>query len=395
MKKYDFETAVYRRGTGSMKWRELEQYNCAEDVIPFSVADMELKNMPEVIEGLKEFLDSSILGYANPTEQYKAAVCGWMERRHSWAIRPEWIIDTPGVIHAFFTAVHAFTRPGDNILLLTPVYYPMYMAAQRNGRGLAESPLTRDEAGVYHVDWADFEAKAKDPKTTLFILCSPHNPVSRVWSREELMRMAQICLDNGVLICSDEIHSDLIMPGYRHTVLAALGDDIAQQSIICTAPSKTFNLAGLQTSNIIIPNESLRERFRREMELHDGNPKCNILGLEGCRLAYTYGDQWLEQVLELIHTNCKLVADFLAVEFPAVRVTPLEGTYLLWIDFGPLGIESKELDRILRQEAHLFFDDGGIFGAAGAGFERWNLACPSAYIKSALDRLMVLKRFCP
>ena len=395
MKKYDFETVVNRRGTGSMKWHELEEYNCPEDVIPFSVADMELKNMPEVVEGLKEFLDNSILGYANPTEQYKAAVCGWMERRHGWVVRPEWIVDTPGVINAFFTAVHAFTQPGDNVLLLTPVYYPMYMAARRNGRGLAESPLIRDEAGVYHVDWADFEAKAKDPKTTLFLLCSPHNPASRVWSREELARMAQICLDNGVLICSDEIHNDLIMPGYQHTVLAALGEDVAQHSVICTAPSKTFNLAGLQTSNILIPNESLRERFRREMGHHDGNPKCNILGLEGCRLAYTYGDQWLEQVLELIHTNCRLVTDFLAREFPAVRVTPLEGTYLLWMDFNPLGIESKELDRILKEDAHLLFDDGAVFGNAGAGFQRWNLACPSAYIKRGLERLKILKRFYP
>ncbi len=395
MKKYDFETVVHRRRTGSMKWRELEDYDCPEDVIPFSVADMELKNMPEVIEGLKGFLDSSVLGYANPSEQYKAAVCGWMERRHGWTVRPEWIVDTPGVIHAFFTAVHAFTRPGDNILLLTPVYYPIYMAAQRNSRGLSESPLLRDESGIYHVDWADLEAKARDPKTTLFILCSPHNPLGRVWTPEELERMAQICLDNGVLICSDEIHNDLIMPGYRHTVLATLREDIAQRSIICTSPSKTFNLAGLQTSNIIIPNESLREQFQREMGRHDGNPKCNILGLEACRLAYTCGDQWLEQVLALIYANYRLVTDFLAAEFPAVRVTPLEGTYLLWIDLGPLGIEPKELDRILREEAHLFFDDGAIFGSAGVGFERWNLACPSSYIEKALERLRTLKRFCP
>ncbi len=394
MKKYDFETVIPRHGTGSMKWREMEPYGCPEEVIPFSVADMELKNMPEVVQGLKDFLDGGILGYSNPTDAYKAAVCGWMERRHGWAVRPEWIVDTPGVIHAFFTAVHAFTQPGDNVLLLTPVYYPMYMAAQRNGRKVADSPLIRDENGVYHVDWADFEAKASDPTTTLFILCSPHNPVGRVWTQEELERMVRICLDHDILICSDEIHNDLIMPGYRHTVLASISDEAAQRSVICTAPSKTFNLAGLQTSNIVIPSEALRERFRAEMQKHDGNPKCNILGLEGCRLAYTHGDQWLDQVLELIHANCQLVTRFLAEEFPAAKVTPLEGTYLLWMDFRPLGIDAEELARILKEEAYLFFDEGSLFGPAGAGFERWNLACPTSYVEKALERLKVLKRYC-
>lgn len=386
MKQYDFETVISRRGTGSLKWKEMESYHCPEDVIPFSVADMELKNMPEVTEGLKAFLDVSVMGYSNPPENYTAAVCDWMARHHSWSIRPEWLVETPGIINSFFTAVHAFTQPGDGVLLLTPVYYPMYMAAERNGRKVVSSPLHNDN-GVYHIDFADFEAKAKDPQVKLFILCSPHNPSSRVWSREELERLGRICLDNNVLIFSDEIHSDLIMPGYCHTTFGAICDEFAQNSIVAVAPSKTFNLAGLQTANNIIPNQALRERFFTELQKHEGNPKCNILGQEACRLAYTHGDEWLRQVIALIDTNRTTVVDFLAREFPTVKVTPLEGTYLLWMDFRALGIEPRELSRILREEAYLFFDDGFVFGEAGAGFERWNLACPASYIAPALERL--------
>lgn len=392
IKKYDFETVIHRHGTGSQKWAELASYHCPPDIIPFSVADMELRNMPEVVEGLKAFLDTSVLGYSNPSAHYKASVCDWMSRRHSWNIQSEWLVETPGVISAFFTAVHAFTQPGDGILLLTPVYYPMYMAAQRNGRDVIASPLRNDD-GIYHIDFADFEAKARDPKTKLFILCSPHNPSSRVWSGEELERLGRICLDNDVLIFSDEIHSDLIMPGYHHTAFGSISDEFAQNSIVAIAPSKTFNLAGLQTANSIIPNKLLREAFITELQKHEGNPKCNILGQEACRLAYTYGDEWLRQVLEVIDTNRKLIVDFLGARFPAVKVTPLEGTYLLWIDFRALGIEPRELARILRKEAYLFFDDGFIFGEAGAGFERWNLACPTSYILPALERLeTVLKK---
>ena len=386
MRAYDFETVIPRRDSGSMKWREMEPYHCPDDIIPFSVADMELKNMPEVVEGLKTFLDNSVMGYSNPTDAYKDAVAGWMKRRHNWEIQPQWIVDTPGVINAFFAAVNAFTQPGDGVLLTTPVYYPMYMAAERNGRQVVSSPLRNDD-GVYHIDFEDFEAKAKDPNTKLFLLCSPHNPSGRVWTREELERMGRICLDNGVLVCSDEIHNDLVLPGHTHTVFASISEEFAQNCLVCTAPSKTFNLAGLQTSNIIIPNQELQDRFMEELKRHDGNPKCNILGLEACRLAYTHGDQWLAQLLALIDTNRQLVVDFLAKEFPMVKVTPLEGTYLLWMDFRALNIEAKELARILREDGYLFFDDGFIFGDAGAGFERWNLACPTAYITPALERL--------
>jgi len=387
MNTYDFETVIRRHGVGSGKWNEMSSFpEVPKDVIPFSVADMEFTTMPEVKEGLKEFIDTHVLGYANPTSEYKAAVQNWMQRHHDWTIQPDWILDAPGVINAFFTAVKAFSAPGEGVLLMTPVYYPMYMAIERNGRKQVSSPLI-NEGGRYRIDFEDFEAKAKASDTKLLLLCSPHNPSGRVWTKEELTRIGRICMDNNVLVCSDEIHNDLIMPGFRHTVFASLSDEFAQHSIVCTAPSKTFILAGLQTSNIIIPNPDLRKRFLTEVLKSEGNPKCNILGLEACRLAYTHGDAWLKQLLAIINKNRQIIVDFFEREFPAVQVTPLEGTYLLWIDFRPLGIDAHELARILREEAFLFFDDGFIFGDEGSGFERWNLACPTSYITAALERL--------
>lgn len=388
MKNYDFETVICREGVGSGKWDEISKTlgYTPEGVIPFSVADMEFMTAPEIVEGLKRFLDTNVLGYAQPTDAYKNAVKSWMKKRHGWDIDTQWIKDTHGVINAFFTAVKAFTKEGEGVMLMTPVYYPMYFAVSRNNRVLVENKLIRT-GDTYEIDFDDFEEKAKDENTKLLILCSPHNPSGRVWSQEELERIGRICIDNHVLIVSDEIHFDLISPGYHHTVFASISEEFAQNCIVCTAPSKTFNLAGLQTSNVIIPNEKLREQFFGEMLKEDGNPKCNILGLEGCRLAYEHCEEWLEQVLTVIDRNRQIVTDFMAREFPQVQIMKLEGTYLLWMDFNGLGIECHELARILKEEAYLFFDEGYIFGDMGAGFERWNLACPTRYVEEGLERL--------
>ena len=391
--RYDFETVIRRENAGSGKWDEIKRtLGCfPKDVIPFSVADMEFDMVPEVREGLKAFLDRSVMGYAAMTEEYRQTVVSWEARRHGWQIQPEWIRDTPGVINAFFTAVKAFTKPGEGVMLMTPVYYPMYAAATRHDRVLVDNPLVQ-EGDTYRIDFEDFAQKAAEPNTKLLILCSPHNPSGRVWTREELERIGRICIDNHVLVVSDEIHCDLLMPGYKHIPFGSISEEFAMNSIICTAPSKTFNLAGLQTSNTIIANEELRQRFYVEQQKDDGNPKCNILGLEGCRLAYAYGDAWLDECLQVIDTNRKVITDYLDREFPQVRVTRLEGTYLLWIDFRGLGIECHELARILKEEAHIFLDEGFIFGEAGEGFERWNLAAPTSYIQAALSRLECLKK---
>lgn len=396
MSNYDFETVIRRTGVGSGKWDEIQNTlgYTPEGVIPFSVADMEFVTQPEIVEGLKHFLDTSVLGYAQPTREYKEAVKGWMKRRHGWEIENDWIQDTHGVINAFFTAVKAFTKEGEGVMLMTPVYYPMYFAAERNNRVLVENRLVRT-GNTYEIDFEDFEKKAKDDNTKLLILCSPHNPSGRVWTKEELERIGRICIDNHVLIVSDEIHFDLLMPGYHHTVFASISGEFAENCIVCTAPSKTFNLAGLQTSNVIIKNRKLRERFLEELRKDDGNPKCNILGLEGCRLAYEKCEGWLEEAIQVIDRNRRLVEDFMAKEFPQVQVMKLEGTYLLWMDFNGLGIECHELARILKEEAYLFFDEGYIFGEMGAGFERWNLACPTKYVEEGLERMKkALSKYC-
>ena len=385
--KYNFTTIHPRYHVGSAKWNEIEKMypDCKEDIIPFSVADMEFENAPEIKEGLKKYIDTYVLGYADPTEAYYQAVCGWMKRRHGWEIKKEWIVRTPGVIKAFFTAVKAYTEPGEGVMLLTPSYYPMYAAIDMNKRKQVCSELVHQD-GKYEVDWEDFEAKAKLPDTKLFILCSPHNPSGRVWTVEELKKMAEICIANDVVICSDEIHFDIIMPGYQHHVLATVSEEIAQHCLVCTAPSKTFNLAGLQNSNIIIPNKELYDKFYGVLLTEMTNPKCNILGYEANRLAYEECEDWLTECLGVIDTNRKLVVDFLAKNFPTVIVTPLEGTYLLWMDFNSLGIPYKRLGELMR-EARLFFDDGYLFGKGGEGFERWNLACPTHYVEEGLERM--------
>ncbi len=385
--KYDFETINKRYNTGSKKWNELVPYvKPEEDIIPFSVADMELRTAPEIVDAIKAEAEHSVLGYANPTDAYLSSVCRWMKERRGWDARPEWILPAHGVVDAFFDCVKIYTEPGDGVMLMTPVYYPMYHAVLDNGRKLVDNPLVRRESR-YEIDFEDFERKAADENTKLFILCSPHNPVGRAWERWELEKIAEICLRHNVLVVSDEIHFDLIMPGHTHIVYATLSKEVEQNCIVCTAPSKTFNLAGLQTSNIFVPNEALRARYLEGLKRSNPNPKCNILGYVACQAAYDHCAGWLDQVIGLIDTNRKLVVDFFAKELPQIKVFDLEATYLLWMDWRGLGIDYRELERRNHEEAKVFFDEGYVFGAQGEGFERWNLACPTRYIEEALQRI--------
>ena len=382
---YDFETVHKRFHTGSGKWDEMTKCGVRddEDIIPFSVADMEFVTAPEIITALKHELDTSIMGYANPTSEYLDVVCEWQKVRHSWDAKPEWILNTHGVVDAFFGAVKVFTKPGDGVMLTTPVYYPMYMAVRDTGRVLIDCPMI-DTGTSYEIDFDDFERKAKCAK--MLILCSPHNPCGRVWTRDELSRIGDICLKNNILVVSDEIHSDLLMPGHEHTVFASLSDEFAQNCIVCTAPSKTFNIAGLQTSNIFIPNEKLRAEYLSALKLSNPNPKCNILGYTATLAAYKNCGEWLDECLKVINTNRKIIADFVKRELPGVKVYELEGTYLMWLDCRGLGLNYHELER-KNHEAGLFFDEGYVFGVQGEGFERWNIACPTRYIHEALARM--------
>jgi aminotransferase/cystathionine beta-lyase len=386
--KYDFTTVLNRRNTGSAKYEQMLGWNpnVSENTIPFSVADMELKNPPEIVDGLKQYISDNILGYTVPTKEYNNAVCGWMEKRHGWQIKPEWIIGSAGVVGAFFSAIKAFSNPGDGIIIMTPVYYPFFNAIKKNNRTLVENELI-NTGDNYIIDFEDLEAKAKDPKNKILLFCSPHNPVGRVWTEEELNKVAKICLDNDVLIISDEIHFDLVMPGFKHTVFAKVSDEAANNMIVCTAPSKTFNLAGMHTSNIIIPNEDIRKKYLAEVE-SNGFFSLGILGYKACEIAYTQCEGWLDELIALIHHNHLVLKDYFAKNLPEVKVYDLEGTYLQWIDFRPLGLEKDELENLMHMEAEVFFDEGYVFGEAGSGFERMNIACPTHVMVEGLERVV-------
>lgn len=387
--KYDFEHVTKRYDMGVPKYEAIPQYDPAYkqmDIIPFSVADMEFETAPEIREGLKRYLDRYSLGYVAAPEAYLNAVCSWMKRRHRWEIRPEWILGTHGVQDAFYNAVKLYTAPGDGVLLMTPYYSPMYDAIAVNGREVVENPL-RYTDGRYEIDFEDLEEKAKQPHVRMMLLCSPHNPSGRVFTREELTRIGQICLANHVLVCADEIHEDFVSPGHTFIPYASICEELAQHALICTSPSKTFSLPGLQTANLIIPNEALRDIFARFQKTVSHYPKLPSLGYEACRLAYEESELWLDQCRTVIERNRQMVVAFFAEYEPSIRVVPLEGTYLLWIDFRALGIPAKELADRLKRDAQLFFSDGDSFGPGGAGFERWNLACPTRYVQEGLERL--------
>ncbi|HRX20915.1 MAG TPA: MalY/PatB family protein [Syntrophomonadaceae bacterium] len=386
-KKYDFETVIDRSDSCSEKWEHMKRCNpdVAKGIIPFSVADMELKNPPEITEGLKRFIDRAILGYTRAGAGYLEAVCNWMRQRHDWQIEPEWIVGTPGVVSAFFQAIKAFTEPGDAVIIQTPVYYPFYAAVEGNQRTLIKNPLI-DNGDTYKIDFDDLEKKARDPRVKLLLFCSPHNPVGRVWTPEELTRVGEICVANQVMIISDEIHFDLIMPGQKHTVFANISDELAQNMMVCTSPSKTFNLAGLQTSNMIIPNEKLRKKFVSVLN-QNGFFSLNILGYKACEIAYTECGEWLEQLIHHICHNHLQLKKYIEDNIPAIKVYPLEGTYLQWMDCRGLGLDHMELEKLMHFKAQVFFDEGYIFGVEGAGFERMNLACPTKVMMAGLNRL--------
>lgn len=385
--KYDFTTVPDRKHNGSAKWKQMYQIkpDVAEDVVPLSTADMEFANAPEIVKGLQEYIGNTVLGYTDATESYTKAVIDWMEKRHHYQVQKEWIVQSAGVVPALGTAVNAYTKPGEGVLILTPIYFPMTMTIQMKGRRIVESPLLLTDRG-YEIDFEDLEKKAALPDVRLMLFCSPHNPIGRVWSREELRRVMDICIRNHVFIVDDEIHNDLIMPGYEHIVMATLSKEAAMNCAVCTAPSKTFNLAGLQTSNIIIVDPAMREKFVEE-KMKGFSIYLNAVGYEACRLAYTKCEAWLDECIQVIAENARYVEEFLGEKLPECKVYPLQGTYLQWVDFRALGLKHKELENFMQQEAQIFLDEGYMFGEAGRGFERFNLACPASVIRAAMDRL--------
>jgi aminotransferase/cystathionine beta-lyase len=389
---YDFTSRLNRRNQGSDKWDLMYKKNpqAADNVVPLSVADMELKNPPEIVQGLKDYLDSHVLGYTHPTESYYKALRGWMQTRHNWAIQDSWVLQSPGVVPAFYMATGAFTQPGDGVIIMPPVYHPFRGAVEANERRLVTNPL-KLEGSHYSIDYEDLEKKASDPRNNLLIFCSPHNPVGRVWTKEELQKLAAICNRNHVLVVADEIHSDLILPGFHHTVYASLDKETEQNCIICTAPSKTFSIPGLATSNIIIPNKEIREKYKAYMQ-RNALGSVNVLGLQACEIAYSQCAAWLDKLLGLLKTNYDLIFHFMARNFPEVRVFPLEGSYLVWADFRAWGLSPEGLEDFMVNKAQLFLDEGYVFGDEGKGFERIAIACPTEVIQEALERLLAARK---
>lgn len=387
-REYDYTTLVDRTGLSSAKWAAMREANpdVPAGIPPFSVADLDLPTAPEIIDGLKSFLDTAVFGYTRPPAAFTGAVVDWMQRRHGWTVDPAWLVQSSGVVPGFFNAIRAFTEPGDGVIIQTPAYYPFYMAVERNHRRLVRNPLLMD-GGRCRIDFDGLERLASDPRNKLLLFCSPHNPTGRVWTRAELESVAAIVLANDLILVSDEIHFDLVLPGHRHTVMSTLGSDIARRTIVCTAPSKTFNLAGMQASNIVIADPDLRARFVAGLEA-TGFIFLTTLGYKACELAYMQGERWLEGLLRLVQRNHELVRRCMAERLPGVTVFDLEGTYLQWMDFRGLGKSADELKAIHEQRALVFFDEGPMFGAEGTGFERMNLATPSAAVEAALERLV-------
>ncbi len=382
--KYDFTTKIDRSNTGAYKYDMMPEPLKGSGIVPMTVADMEFSAPPAVNAAVAKAAYHGCYGYTGPQGEYLEAVKRWQKTRHGWDIEDDWYVVTNGIVQALGIAVRAFTAPGDGVLIMTPVYHPFYGAVNDNGRKLFTSPLIENN-GRYEIDFGDIERKASDPEVKLMILCSPHNPIGRVWTYDELKRISDICLKNGVLVVSDEIHNDLIMPGSTHTVFAAV-PGAKDNCVVCTAISKTFNLAGLSCSNIFVPNPELKEKFAKQAHT-DGCGCVPYIARFATIAAYNEGGEWLDELLTVVNSNFELLYRFIEERLPMFRVTRAEGTYLAWIDMRSLGLGHEELNRFMIDKAMISDNDGEMFGSAGDGFRRWNLALPQKELEGALERL--------
>ena len=381
---YDFDTIIDRTTKNSAKWTLMKRLTGYDDLIPLWVADMDFACPPKVVEALKERAAHPIYGYTAPTEGYHQGLINWMDKRHDWkGVEKDWILWTPGVVAGFSIAIQAYSQPGDKVVIQPPVYYPFKNQILGTGRQIVENPL-KNVDGYYEMDFEDLEAKI-DARTKMIILCSPHNPIGRVWKREDLERLAEICEEKDIIIVSDEIHNDLILGDIKHTPTAIVSEDAMQRTVTLVAPSKTFNLAGLTNANAIIPNKKLRDDFQAVVRKGSGHG--NIFGMTAQDAAYNHGEAWLEALLEYLRGNLKYLEEFLAEKLPGFKLYPLEGTYLAWVDCSFLGMNDDELNDFVLQKAKLWLDEGTLFGTGGSMFMRINLACPRSTLKQALENL--------
>ena len=385
MGKYNFDIQIDRHNTNSLKWDYAKRRNKPEDALPLWVADMDFKCPKEVTDALVKKANHAIFGYSEPLDSYYDALINWFNKHYNWNPTRNKFILVPGVVFGICAVINALTKEGDSIIINQPVYYPFSESIRDNKRKLVVSNLVRDN-DKYKIDYEDFEKKIIDNNVKLYILCNPHNPVGRVWTYDELKKISDICLKHNVFVISDEIHADFVYKGYKFTSYATLGSDALNNAVICTAPSKTFNLAGLHNGNIYIENDSIRRRVRFEIN-KIGYSQSNIMGIVACEASYKYGEAWLKELLEYLEKNIEFVREYLEIKIPKIKLIEPEGTYLIWLDCKELGLDDEKLNDLILNKAKLWLDEGNIFGEVGKFYERINIACPKATLKEALDRL--------
>lgn len=384
-KNLNFDEIIQRKGTDCLKYDFAKRRGMPEDVLPLWVADMDFRTSSYVEDALIDRARHGIFGYSEVQDDYFYAVAGWMSRYHNWNVKSEWLIKTPGVVFALAMAVKAFTKVGDCVLIQQPVYYPFSEVIEDNKRIIVSNDLYLGTDNRYHIDFKDFEKKIVKQHIKLFLLCNPHNPSGRVFTKEELTKMGDICLKYGVIVVSDEIHNDFIFKG-EHTVFASVKKEYEDISVICTSASKTFNLASMMISNIFIPNKKLKHKFRHEVDAA-GISQLNVLGLTATQVAYEHGDEWYKKMMIYVKENIDYVKKYVKEYLPGVKVIDGEGTYLVWLDFRETGMDTDELDRRIIYDAKLWLDSGKIFGKIGEGFQRINIATSRVIVKECLERI--------
>lgn len=379
--KYDFDKIIPRRGTNSYKW---DSSPVGKDVLPLWVADMDFRTAPAITDALAKRVAHGIFGYSYVPDEYYTAVIRWFERRHNWSIRKEWMIYTSGVVPAISAIIKALTDPGDGVVVQTPVYNCFFSSIKNNGCRIVTNPL-RHVGNTYYIDFDDLEQKTAAPDVKLLLLCNPHNPTGRVWTREELHRIGEICMRNSVTIIADEIHCELVFPGYTYIPFASVSEGFLRNSVTCVSPSKSFNLAGLQIANIISCDEDVRRKIDRAINI---NEVCDVnpFGIEATIAAYNEGEEWLLELLDYLKANYDYLCEFFRTHMPQISVNCLEGTYLVWTDCRTLQLSSEVLQTRLLKETGLWLNSGTMYGAEGEGFLRWNIACPRAVLEDALAR---------
>lgn len=381
---YNFDTIIDRSNNFAAKWSEMDKKYGTNEILPMWVADMDFKAAPCIIDALRNRLEQGIYGYTTRPNSYNESIVNWVSRRFGWNIKSEWLVFSPGVIPAISILIQELTNEGDKIMIQEPVYSPFNSVVKDNKRELVISPLKKLEDGNYVMDFEDIESKIKDVK--IFILCNPHNPVGRVWTKEELKQLGDICIKHSVKVISDEIHSDIIFKGYKHTPFASICKEFEQHSITCMAPTKTFNIAGLQMSQVILPNEEdykiLDSAFAR-IDIR----RNNSFSLVATEAAYNHGEEWLIDFLDYLEGNMDFAVEYIEENMPKLKVKKPQGTYLLWVDFSELGLSDSEIAKFLVEKAKVALNNGTSFGMGGEGYQRINLACPRSMVEEALKRI--------